>query len=324
MAGIDENRVIDEPSASSVDESAAAVAAAKVAAVRDDPAARLALASATYRGPTGDAPRHLPFRRAAMSFMRWEARRGVLNALGAKPPGSPWWRALNERLLGDGCEAVARAGGRGGAASSATIALWDEFVRQPTARSWYRAHNASIVGAYLDHRDLAERESRTERFFLNVVLLRVLYAHALVAAPRLALGPLSPLARPLGDPRLGMAGAFLSLGRVLPNRYPVETDLEDLLADEHGFGRLLDYAVIQPRLGRLYRWSAGELQQPLVAELVVAGTAARPGVRLGEGHQLAKRRRAGNAPPTQGGRDAKLGPANGHGATTRAGDPHLG
>ncbi len=257
-----------------MDEDAAAVAAVKVAAVRDDPRKRLALASATYRGPTGDAPRHLPFRRAAMSFMRWEARRGVLSPLDAEPPGSRWWRALNERLLQDGCEAVARAGGHGGHPSSQTIELWDAFVEMPTARTWYRAHNASIVGAYLDHRDLAEQESRTERFFLNVVLLRVLYAHALVAAPRLALGRMALCGRSLGDPRLGMAGVFLSLGRVLPDRYPADGDLEVYLRAESGFGRLLDYAVIQPRLRRLYDWSARELEWPQLSELVVDDTPA--------------------------------------------------
>lgn len=245
-----------------------------MAAVRDDPDARLALASDTYRGPTGDAPRHLPFRRAAMSFMRWEARRGLLNPLDADPPGSRWWRAMNERLLRDGCEAVARAGGHGGAPSTPAIELWDAFVAGPTARTWYRAHNASIVGAYLDHRDLAEAESRTERFFLNVVLMRVLYAHALVAAPRLALGRLAPIGRPLGDPRLGMAGIFLSLGRVLPDRYPADDDLDVYLQAEHGFGRLLDFAVIQPRLRRLYDWSARELQRPELSELVVDGIPA--------------------------------------------------
>ena len=55
---------------------------------------------------------------------------------------------------------------------------------------------------------------------MNVVLARVLYARALVAAPRLALGRLAGFARTLGDPRLGMAGAFLSLRRVVPNRDP--------------------------------------------------------------------------------------------------------
>lgn len=274
VGSLGKNRLISEGKASTTDGDAAAVAAAKVAAVRDDPTERLALASSTYKGPTGDAPRHLPFRRAAMSFMRWEAQRGVLNALDAEPPGSRWWRAMNERLLRDGCEAVERAGGRGGRGSTPMIELWDAFVEKPTARTWYRAHNASIVAAYLDHRDLAEKESRTERFFLNVVLARVLYAHALVAAPRLALGRMALCGRPLGDPRLGMAGVFLSMGRVLPNRYPVDDALEVYLRAEHTFGRILDYAVIQPRLHRLYDWSASELGRPEISDLVVDGTPA--------------------------------------------------
>ena len=56
------------------------------------------------------------------------------------------------------------------------------------------------------------------RFFMNIALARVLYAHALVAVPRLALGRFAPLARLLADPRLGMAGAFLSPRRVLRSR----------------------------------------------------------------------------------------------------------
>jgi hypothetical protein len=158
--------------------------------------------------------------------------------------------------------------------SSPTIGLWMAFIAEPTARSWYRAHNASIVAAYLDHCDLAARENRAERFFLNVVLLRVLYAHALVAAPRLALGRLAALGGALGDPHLGMAGAFLSLGRVLPNRCPLTFDPEIYLRDEHGFGRVLDYAVIGARLPRLYEWSARELGHPVLAELICEGRPA--------------------------------------------------
>ena len=246
---------------------ALASAEAQVAAVRDDPAARLALLARTYRGPTGHAPRHLPFRRAALSFMRWQAQRGVLDPLAASPPGSVWWRAVNERLLRDGCEAVALAGGSAGEPSSRPVRLWLEFVAEPTGRNWYRAHNASIVGAYLEHRDLTGAESLPERFFMNVALLRVLYAHALVGAPRLALGRLAPLGRLLGDPRLGMAGVFLSLRRVLPNRYPLELDVERYIAEEQRLGRLLDYAVIVPRLQRLYEWSAAELGEPRLLEL---------------------------------------------------------
>ena len=43
------------------------------------------------------------------------------------------------------------------------------------------------------------------------------------------------------------------------------------LADEQRLGRLLDYAVIVPRLQRLYEWSAGELGQPGLLGLVREG-----------------------------------------------------
>jgi hypothetical protein len=161
--------------------------------------------------------------------------------------------------------------GLAGEPSSQAVRLWLEFGASPTGRNWYRAHNASIVGGYLEHRNLAEAERAPERFFMNVALERVLYAHALVGAPRLALGWSAPLGRLLGDPRLGMTGVFLSLRRVLPDRYPLEFDVERYIADEQRLGRILDYAVILPRLQRLYEWSAQDLDQPLLLELVRDG-----------------------------------------------------
>ena len=215
-----------------------------------------------YHGPFGSAPRHLPYRRAAVSFMRWQLRRGVLQPAFAERPGSPWWRAVNERILRDGCEAVALSGNFSGPTSSATVDRWTSFVRAPTARAWYEAHNASVVAAYLEHRDLAEAENEPERFFMNVILCRVLYTHALVAAPRISLGWLRPLASLLGDPRLGMTGIFLQLSRVLPAEYPLRGNVRTYLERELGFGRLLDYGVIAPRLQLLYEWSAEELAAP--------------------------------------------------------------
>ena len=253
------------------DRDALAWAEAQVAAARDDPTARLALLARTYHGPTGRAPRHLPFRRAALSFMRWQAQRGLLNPLDAKPPGSVWWRAMNERLLRDGCESIALVGGFRGDPSSQPVRQWLEFIATPTPSCWYRAHNASIVSGYLEHEGLAEAENAPERFFMNVALVRVLYAHALVAAPGMALGRLSQVGRVLGDPRLGLAGAFLSLRHVIPNHYPLMRDVEWYIADEQRLGRLLDYAVIAPRLQGLYEWSAEELDEPRLLALVQDG-----------------------------------------------------
>ena len=126
--------------------------------------------------------------------------------------------------------------------------------------------------AYLDHRDLAERENRVERFFINLVLIRLLYAHALVAEPRLALAWLAPTARWLGDPRRAMTGLFLSVSRVLPDVYPLNGELDDYIADEHTIGRLLDLGVIVARIPELYDWAAGELGIADLADLVTDGT----------------------------------------------------
>ena len=106
---------------------------------------------------------------------------------------------------------------------------------------------------------------------MNVALVRVLYVHSLVGASRLAVGRLAPLGPLVGDPRLGAAGVFLSLRRVLPNRYPLARDVESYIADEQRLGRMLDYAVIVPRLQRLYEWSAEELGEPRLIELVRHG-----------------------------------------------------
>ncbi len=250
---------------------AAAWAEQQVAAVRDDPSGRLALMQRCYYGPFGKAPRHLPYRRAAMSAMQWELRRGVLQPPFSDRPGSPWWRAVNERVLRDGCEAVALSGDLSGSASSRTVEFWLSFAQYPTARAWWRAHNGSVIAGYLEHRALAETETVAERFFMNVVLCRVLYTHALVAAPRIALGWLRPLAPLLGDPRLGMAGIFLQLSRVLPDEYPLREEVRFYLRNELGFGRLLDYGVIVPRLQQIYAWSAHELADPGLLDCIDDG-----------------------------------------------------
>jgi len=225
-----------------------------------------------YRVPPDVDRGYLPYRQAASAFMRWQLRRGLLNPLDSPKPGSPWWRAINERLLYDVGEARALAFGHPGPPSSPTVAAWLEFIRRPNAPRWYRAHNMSVVGGYLEHEHLAAREGRIERFFLNVVLARVLYTHAMVAAPRLALAWLAPAGRLLGDPRLGMTGMFLSLSRVLPDRYPLGDDVAPYAQLEHGLGHVLDIGVITPRVEHLYTWSAAELTAPGLRQLLSGQT----------------------------------------------------
>ena len=203
--------------------SAADWASMQVERVRDDPAARLALLAQTYHGPWGDAPRQLPFRRAALAFMRWQVARGVLASPRSVTPGSPWWRAANERLLRDGCEAVAFSGGRTGTPSSATVELWLDFVANPHARTWYRAHNASIAAAYLENQSLAEQEAARRALLPECGATASPICARTGRGAALALGPWLGSDR-YWDPRLAVTGISCPSPH-LPDRYPLTREV---------------------------------------------------------------------------------------------------
>jgi hypothetical protein len=200
---------------------AAQLAAAQVASARDDPRRRLELASRPFGRGLSSQGAWTDFARSELAFLRAEIARGLLAPVDGPQPGSPWWRAVNERLLRDTAEATLLVQGHPGPPSAPSVELWLAFADEPSSASWYRAHNSSIVAAYLEHESLAARELLAERFVINVALLRVLYAHALAAAPRLALGRLAPLGKLFGNARGGTVGLLLSIRRVFPDRYPL-------------------------------------------------------------------------------------------------------
>jgi hypothetical protein len=246
-------------------------ARAMVAAVRDDPALRLELASRFYDDRPGRASIRA-YRRAELAFMRWQVSRGVLAPPESARPGSGWWRSVNESLLRDACEAGRLAAGGPGRASTPAVTRWAEFLDAPSARTWYRAHNASIVAAYLEHRHLCAAEVPVERFFMDVAMARLVCVHALVIRPRLAVGRLALAGRLIGDPRWRGADLFLSLRNILPDRYPLTgVSIDQILALENHAGRLIDYGVILPKMQALYEFAADDLGEPGLLDLVRNG-----------------------------------------------------
>jgi hypothetical protein len=254
-----------------VADTATARADRQVAQVRDDPGGRFELTRRFYRHAEG--PRRW-YGRAELGFLRWELTRGVLAPTDAEPPGSPWWRAINDRLLHDKVEADLLVRGVPGPAGAASVERWTAFIRRPDPEAWYRAHNASVVASYLEHEQLAAEELPVERFMMNVALLRLLYTHALVAHPRLALGPLARLGPALVDPRGPTVGLFLDLRRSFPSHYPLRLPLGQAIAAEQPLARALDYGVIAPRLPELYAFSAACLGEPRLTGLLADGAPA--------------------------------------------------
>lgn len=239
--------------------------------VRDDTAGRLALAADFYDAASG---RLRQYGRAELSFMRWSAARGVLEPESSDRAGSAWWRSVNEVLLRDKIEARLLADGGSGVPSSHGVKCWIDFIREPSPARWYRAHNAGIVAGYLKYEDLAAQELKAERFMMNVALLRVIYTHAMLADPRLALGPLAFPGPRLVDPRHRSVKWFLDLARSFPKNYPIVGSVEEVVFAEHALARMLDYGLIAPRLPALYEFAAEELEEPRLTSLLDGGVPA--------------------------------------------------
>jgi hypothetical protein len=240
--------------------------------VQDDPARRMHLASAFY----DDRPHGVSidrYRRAELSFMHWQVRRGALASPTGPQPGSHWWRAINARLLCDSWEAHHLAAGAPGPASRPAVTRWMEFLGKPTPHSWYRAHNSSVASAYIEYRDLSESELPVEKFFMDVTLGRVLFIHSVAMNPRSVLGPFFwPVGRILADPRSRSVDIYLSLRNILPDTYPIAgQSITEILDAENFAGRLIDYGILRPRLQSLYEYAATDLDEPQLLDFIENG-----------------------------------------------------
>ena len=171
-----------------------------------------------------------------------EAARGAQPA-GRQRPGSTWWRAMNERLLREAAKRSDGAGGSGAPSAdrSSSGSRSSTGRRRKLVPRTQREHRRRLPRA-----PRSRRGSEPDRAVLPQRRpLRVLYAHALVAAPRLALGssPGAPSsATHAGDGERSCRSGACS--RIDIRRGPARAGPPI----EHNLGRVLDYAVIQPRL----------------------------------------------------------------------------
>jgi hypothetical protein len=241
---------------------AARQAERNVAGVRDDPHGRLQLLDRSY----GDDDHWC---RAERAFMEWEVRRGVLNPVG----GSPWWRAVNERLLLDVEQArlLAEWG-------ETTTDWWMAFFDRPSPQTWYRAHNASVIAGYLSAAPLALHENDHEQKLMNLILMRVLYAQLMEEEGPLHPGPMAHIGRLFADPRSFGIGGIVKVPTFYPPHYPLSTDDAE---HHHHWARslflvLVDEDVVIPRLEKLYWYVSSVLHIPRLVHLAVRGMPSYP------------------------------------------------
>ncbi len=257
-------------------------ARAKVDRVADDPAGRVQLRREFYR-KFGFAhrigiPTEFGFGASEINFLQWEVVRGVLNPIDGTPnAGSSWWRNVNADFLYHAeLGGLAHEQGVPAAALPTAAQAWMAYIAQPSPKSWYRAHNSSIVAGYLARLPEALVEQRPEQLFMNVVLYRLLYAQGLVEG--IEMGRLGEL---LANPDLPSVDVLVHLPDFYPHDYPLTAaDARHIMHRGHSVEELatilLDDVVIMPHLTSLYGEAAGWAGYPDLTRYLIDGEPVYP------------------------------------------------
>ena len=192
-------------------------ARARVEEVRNDPWARHERRAAFYQRFGFGRFSQAGFGASELAFMRWEIERGALNRLDDPGrPGSPYWRATNECVAY--CAELAVLICQHGGPSDllgVEVRSWLDYFANPSAQTWYRAHNASLIWGMIRHKAEALAEPPAERLFINGALYRLLYAEALVNGALFG-----AVARWVCHPELFAVQAVLRLSALYPRDYP--------------------------------------------------------------------------------------------------------
>ncbi len=249
-----------------------------VESLRNNPQTRLQLTEAFYQKyGKSDSNHPFGFGESAISFLKWE-QRGVLNSPTFKLPGSAWWSEVNLWLIYHS-ELAEKAYEKGIPTNELSIPtqLWIYFIESPNPSTWYRAHNSSIIDGYFKYPHLAEKETKPEQIFINMVLYRLLFAQSLVEGDFI----LPQLAKIIANPRGGAVDFIVHLDGFYPEHYPLtKEEIQDILGKAHNleeFGvKFLDDVLVEPELTGLYEKASIWNQQPDLIKLIVNHKPAYP------------------------------------------------
>jgi hypothetical protein len=218
-----------------------------------------------------------------LEFMGWEIRREVLNpVVPPLPGGSKWWRNVNLKfiILAQTAEEIVQMKKENDPAIPNEVKLWLDFIKKGTPRSWYRAHNASIVRAYLDFVADAQLETIYEQTFMNEVLYRLLFAQAMVEDDTIfkAIGEID------ANPLLPSVDLIVHIPAFYPDHYPLLlSDIQYVMHKGHGVDgdleRDFDDYLIYPHIPALYSIAAGWLNIPALRDFQYDGKPIYPNLK---------------------------------------------
>ncbi len=202
-----------------------------------------------------------------LAFIEWEIKRGTLNPIHGDHPGSPWWRAVNSHFLYLATLAqLIKESGETFEDLPVPVNFWLDYINTANECSWYRAHNSSIISGYEVADKLAYKETIYERYFMNIVLYRLLYAQSMVEGVSFGF-----LGKIFANPRGCAVAIITGVKAFYPDHYPMsKQDIKYVTHRAHNFmgfvEDIFDKLLILPHLDKLYAEAAEWNNSPILLE----------------------------------------------------------
>ncbi len=246
-----------------------------VLTLRDSPEARLNSRRAFYlQYGRGNLLEKYGYGDSEIAFIKWEER-GVLKP---HPHGSQWWSEVNlwfifQSELGKKAYEIDFPIEK----LPTPAQLWVNFIEEPSSKSWYKAHNSSIIDGYLKYPDLAKSENSAEIAFINMVLYRLMFAQSMVEGATI----FPKLSEIIANPKGPSVDLITHFDEFYPTKYPLtDEEIADIMGrstnlEEFGV-KFLDAVIIEPELTTLYNEATKWNKQPGLTSLIVNHKPAYP------------------------------------------------
>ncbi|NLR94287.1 hypothetical protein [Flammeovirga agarivorans] len=155
------------------------------------------------------------FGKSEIDFLEWEIKRGVLD----KKYNNHWWYNTNLKYIYlSTLASYYYENGQTDTSNLIPVQKWIDYFNAPSAITWYRAHNSTILFACDTYSSLIDKEPYHEQVFIQEVINRVLYMEKVVEGKCKYLGFIG---RFIADPKFSVVDKLTKVKQLYPTAYPL-------------------------------------------------------------------------------------------------------